>query len=508
MKWYKIISRIFFFSGFFLYSADQLSALATDLEQFPEKPLVVIIPSYNNKDYYKQNLESIFNQKYENYSVIYIDDASEDGTADLVKKYIKEHKQEHRCLLIENKTRERMLANLYRAAQLCPDEAIIIQPDGDDYLSDEYVFQRINKIYSTEDVWITYGSFINWPTQELGYCKPLEPDIVEKQWLRRKWWMPGQLRTFKAWLFKQIKLKDLIFTGPYWQGDFFPANGDLATCYPMMEMAGFKYKFIEEVIYIRNLTPINDFKVNKEVQVLGSHLIRHQPVYSRLNHSLEGYFDQFAQSKADIIIFSRDNNKCIYSLLDSINSFVYNAGTITVLYDQENTEQVPMDTALQKQYAQVQFVAVEGDWHAAIQQALQRCTEHILFVTDGMVFNRFVDLHMCIDKLERTFAYAFFLSLDMASTVSKKDGFRQEIPPLFWLCDDILGWMIGFGKQDWAHYHNPFGTLYRKSDLLRAFASVQGTHFDEIMASWAERPIDLEQVALFFDTSRIGYSNW
>src|SRR3989304_2120498 len=53
-----------------------------------EKHFVVIVPSYNNKDWYQKNLDSIFMQKYTNYHVVYIDDVSTDGTGDLVEKYV------------------------------------------------------------------------------------------------------------------------------------------------------------------------------------------------------------------------------------------------------------------------------------------------------------------------------------------------------------------------------------------------------------------------------------
>jgi len=53
-----------------------------------EKPIVLIVASYNNTQWYKWNLDSIFNQKYKNYHVIYIDDCSKDDTYELVKNYI------------------------------------------------------------------------------------------------------------------------------------------------------------------------------------------------------------------------------------------------------------------------------------------------------------------------------------------------------------------------------------------------------------------------------------
>ena len=46
---------------------------------------VIVIPSYNNAQWYKRNLDSVFAQTYKNFSVIYLDDCSPDGTGQLVK---------------------------------------------------------------------------------------------------------------------------------------------------------------------------------------------------------------------------------------------------------------------------------------------------------------------------------------------------------------------------------------------------------------------------------------
>ena len=44
-----------------------------------EKPMVVVIPSYNNIKWYKKNLDSVLNQKYQNFRVILIDDVLTSG---------------------------------------------------------------------------------------------------------------------------------------------------------------------------------------------------------------------------------------------------------------------------------------------------------------------------------------------------------------------------------------------------------------------------------------------
>ena len=54
-----------------------------------EKHIVVVVPSRNNSQWYKKNLDSVLNQKYSNYQVIYIDDQSTDNNGILVENYLK-----------------------------------------------------------------------------------------------------------------------------------------------------------------------------------------------------------------------------------------------------------------------------------------------------------------------------------------------------------------------------------------------------------------------------------
>ncbi len=50
-----------------------------------------MVPSYNNAvktRLYLRNLDSIFQQEYKNYHVVYINDGSTDGTGKYVKDYM------------------------------------------------------------------------------------------------------------------------------------------------------------------------------------------------------------------------------------------------------------------------------------------------------------------------------------------------------------------------------------------------------------------------------------
>lgn len=42
-------------------------------------------------DRYKFSLASVLRQKYDNYHIVYVDDASEDGTGYLAQQYINKH---------------------------------------------------------------------------------------------------------------------------------------------------------------------------------------------------------------------------------------------------------------------------------------------------------------------------------------------------------------------------------------------------------------------------------
>src|SRR5438046_1146031 len=85
------------------------------LYQYGEREIVIIIPSYNNENWYERNLDSVVNQRYHNYSIIYINDCSTDDTGLLVAQYIKDKKLEHRVTLINNTERKGALANFYYA---------------------------------------------------------------------------------------------------------------------------------------------------------------------------------------------------------------------------------------------------------------------------------------------------------------------------------------------------------------------------------------------------------
>lgn len=205
-------------------------------------PFTVVIVGQNNGANVSKTLASVFSQCYENYRVIYIDDASDDGSYDLVRDLIYDSSHLGQVTLVRNEEKLGNLANIYRAVQTCKDEEIVVILQGEDWLAHEWVLQRLNAYYANPDLWLTYGQYRNFPTYEIGIC-----DECKEINFRLQPFQTSHLKTFYAALFKKIRETDFIYGGK-----FLPAASDLAYMTPMLEMARDHTHFIPEILYICN----------------------------------------------------------------------------------------------------------------------------------------------------------------------------------------------------------------------------------------------------------------
>ncbi|HEY9838671.1 MAG TPA: hypothetical protein V6D27_17445, partial [Vampirovibrionales bacterium] len=92
-------------------------------------------------------------------------------------------------------------------------------------------------------------------------------------------WMTSHLRTFKYLLWRNIKLEDLQDEN----GNFYRMAGDLATMFPMLEMAAERSRFIPETLLIYNRSnPLNADKIDGNLQLAIDQKIRSSQKYQRL----------------------------------------------------------------------------------------------------------------------------------------------------------------------------------------------------------------------------------
>lgn len=202
-----------------------------------ENKFKIIIPSYNNEEWVEYNIASVLNQTYSNYEVLYIDDASTDKT---YEKAISLAGTDIRFKFVKREKNKGATYNYFYELEnyLNNEQDIIIHLDGDDWLFDSEVLEKLNKFYNDRDVWMTYGIFYCYDgTDEvkLGYPQSTEyPDFIKNNKLfRNDVWRASHMRTYKTFLYNKFNRNDLISNIDnkiYWHAS------DLAFQFSFMEM--------------------------------------------------------------------------------------------------------------------------------------------------------------------------------------------------------------------------------------------------------------------------------
>lgn len=224
------------------------------------KTFNIIIPSYNNAKWYEKNILSCVGQDYpdDKFNIIYTDDASTDHTGDLVGNLIAKNGWKN-IKLIKNEKNLGAMCNIYNMIHSCDPKSISLTCDGDDAMAHKNVLNRLNQIYQDENVWMTYGSYLDYPGMTKGCCKPYEDPIVKTRSYRRTSWRASHLRSWYSKVFQLIKEEDFKF-----QGQWADCGWDLLINFSALEICNGKYKCIEDVLYIyNNQNPISDYKIKQ-----------------------------------------------------------------------------------------------------------------------------------------------------------------------------------------------------------------------------------------------------
>lgn len=213
------------------------------------RPFAVIVVSRNHGADIEKTLSSIFFQNYENYRLIYIDDASDDGSFDLARDCIFDSPAFAKTTIIQNETPEGPLASLFQAIQNCEKNEIVLYLQPGDFLAHEWVLQRLNSYYADPNLWLAWAKSLCFPNYEEGKG------------------YDQTLHSFYAALFHKIQKSDLMQGG-----EFLKEGLELAIMSPMLEMAKEHSFEIPEVLTLHNLLSFR--KQDLELQAQAEKYIR------------------------------------------------------------------------------------------------------------------------------------------------------------------------------------------------------------------------------------------
>lgn len=466
-----------------------------------QKPFVIVIPSYNNAFWCERNLRSVFEQKYDNYRVIYIDDCSTDGTADKAQEFVERSGQAYRVTFLRNLSNRGAMANYYHGIRLCADNEIVIALDGDDWLAHEGVLTRLNEIYADPDVWMTYGSSVEYPSyRKSGWARLLPDRVIKNNSFREYKWSTSHLKSFYAGLFRGIRLQDLLI-----DGKFYDTASDLAYMFPLLEMAGKHSRFVKDVLYVYNRSsPLNDDKLRWDRQQQLEKHIRGLAVYA----SKDSLFSKGAPKSADLVVFSYDRPMQLYAFLESMEAFAQNVGVCSVVYRSSNAEYSQGYAVVMQRFPKVKFLLQSEDnpkenFKPLVMQAIYETpSEYVVFAVDDILLKDEFDLGVCTRAMEETGAYGFFLRLGRHTDFSYMLNKEQGVPPSIEIEPGVFAWQFEKGEIDWKYPNCLDMTVYKKEEIRPRLEKLRFSNPNNFECNWMQK-VDFKKVGLYFEHSKM-----
>ncbi len=449
-----------------------------------ENKFAIVITSFNNKTWYKQNLDSVFMQEYPHFRAIYIDDNSPDGTGDLVEQYIALKGQAHKVTLIKNKNWQGQMANHFKAVHMCDDKEIVVHLDGDDWLAHKNVLNYLDGVYKDPNVWLTYGQCRIWPGGADNTCKPIPAGAIENNNFRQDIWMYGHLRSFYAGLFKRLKLQDLLFEGTF-KG--MSPGPDIAFMIPMLEMAGKHVRFISDILYIWNHTnPISQHNINP----VGMHTVfltvRSWPRYQPLAKLSK---DAPKESSYDVLFFTKQNCKNCHA---AIKSVVKNLPDVHLVYVVTDADADTLRSDLKSIANKTRVIKYP---FKSVQRLTSLLKPYVFLTNEDYTLTGPILVKSCIQELERTSAFGFYLG------EQKSENNAPKMTPL---SPQIYALQFKYALDEPANPLSLNMALYRSADISMLLHLIKGKNLNEFQKQWYDLKTkimnnDDRQVGLFFN---------
>lgn len=297
----------------------------------------IVISSYNNSDWVDVNINSVLNQTYSNYKVIYVDDASTDDTYNKVLKLVQDNTK---FTIIRNDVNIKSTANhikVYDSIQ--ENNSIVVSLDGDDWFATDDVLQKLNDFYNAGDYWMTYGGMLVYTSNsDIGVANPQNTeysDFVHKHKLyRRDTWRASHLRTFKKFLWDNVEVTDMYSSldgEPRWHA------ADLQEMFMFMEMCPQeKIGVVDFYTYMWNNSKKNSERTNERESIDNTKYeteIRNKKIYNYIGttqfkklpqiNAFSDYRERNSIPTKYSIVYNQSNGEFDITILQDSNIIKY-----------------------------------------------------------------------------------------------------------------------------------------------------------------------------------------
>ncbi len=291
---------------------------------------------------------------------------------------------------------------------------------------------------------------------------------------------------FYAALFKQIRLWDLSQEGRF-------ALAEEAYLNPIAQMAQGRVAHLPDILSFSNRLlpqPVQNTPV--------------QSVYAPLNHFPEPVGSQ----KADLLIFSFDRPLQLYACLESIQRYMTGVERCSVLYRVSSPQFAAGYEQLKNAFPEIQFIAQSGEAKKdfkpnVIKIVFDSPSQYILFAVDDIIVKDFVDLRFCMEQMQKTGAYGFYLRFGKHIHHCYQTGQPQSLPPSVPIANGVFAWPLELGEADWGFPNSLDMTLYAKESLKKPFAEMKYKTPNSLEYNWANEYPPTKAIGLYFERSKL-----
>lgn len=226
--------------------------------------------------------------------------------------------------------------------------------------------------------------------------------------------------------------------------------------------------------------------------------------------SLHGHAQEMQKTalvyEADIVVFSYDRPMQLYAFLESLYLHTSGIHETSVIYRCSDEEYRNAYEQVGCAFPQVKLIEQKNppqDFKLLFLEIVfnPQSSEYVAFAVDDIIVKDDIDLSQCINALEATKAYGFYLRLGLNIDASCSSDVHDGTPPMMKVVEGIYSWQFKTGHWNWAYPNTVDMTVYRKKDLECPFRELSYYNPNHLENSFGNA--DLEQMGLCYETSKI-----
>jgi len=226
-------------------------------------------------------LDSVYRQRYDRRLVrhVFIDDASCDGTHELVLRWLETH-PDHNVDYIRQEECKGGTSNTLLGFRRAGPETLMVELNGDDWLAGRGTLAFLSRIYADPEVWMTYNTLRYDRGLPALWARPVPEEVVTANAFREmEEWVTSAPHTFRRRLFDHID--EATFRDPE-TGDYWESADDQAIYLAMLELAGRHARHLHRVTYVYNFRELSHCFHGSDLSEGRARRIRRQAKYRPL----------------------------------------------------------------------------------------------------------------------------------------------------------------------------------------------------------------------------------